>query len=185
MLHAFAETGAALDLYRQALDMACEIGYRRGEAFVLTHMAYALAGERDPSTGARTRLAEAEAAFRRALAIRTEISPDSGLPMDDLAGLSRVALLASDAPAALAYAEEVLAWVDAHGTAGLELPGLAYLICYQALYAAGDGRAEAILQKGRDYVLQSARSADDAQRRMFLEQVPWNRDLLSGVSFPD
>ena len=101
--------------------------------------------------------------------------------MDDLAGLARVALAQGHTGQALAHVEEILAWLAGNSPEGMEFPVLVYLSCYQVLQAAGDAeQAKAILADGYNLLQQRAnRIPDDALRRQFLQNVPFNHELLA------
>jgi hypothetical protein len=123
--------------------------------------------------------AEAASAYRRALALQRELDLLSQAA-ESQAGLARLALAGGDVPGALALAEEILAYLQAGSLDGADAPARVYLTCYQVLRAAGDGRAQATLQAGYDFVQgRAGRIPDPSARRSFLEAVPHNRDLLA------
>ena len=58
-------------------------------------------------------------------------------------------------------------------------PFWTYLTCYQVLVAAGDPRAAEILDRAHTELQKwAARCPDEATRRSFLENVPWNREIV-------
>lgn len=165
--------GAAAQVYYQkALTIQQDIGDRYGEAFTLTHWGYMLVDLGDWET-AQTR-------FNQALALRRELGEEA-LAQDDLVGLAYVALAQNDLTAALAYAEDVLAWIEIRGVEGIEFPVQVYLICYRVLRAAtSPSRAQTVLRQGYSLLQQRAGAIqDDHLRRQFLENVPFNREIIA------
>ena len=82
--------------------------------------------------------------------------------------------------------EEILAWIEEHGSEGIEYPLEVYLICYRILSATAQGdpsaieRAQAVLAKAHEALLdQAAKISDSALRRKFLEDVPVNREITA------
>jgi len=127
-----------------------------------------------------SRLDVARDAFDEALAIRRELGQEV-LCLDDLAGLARVALAQGDTSRALAHIEEIVAWLAGNSPEGMEFPVLVYLSGYQVLQAAADAeRAKAMLEAGYKLLQERAnRIQDQMLRNRFLENVPFNRDLLA------
>ncbi|MBN1660016.1 MAG: tetratricopeptide repeat protein, partial [Anaerolineae bacterium] len=175
--YASDELDEALACTQQALHIQRDVGDRRGEAYTLSHLGLINAELRHPRA--------ARDAFEAALAIRRELGQEA-VPLDDLAGLARLALAAGDVDGALGRAEEILTWLDGHRPDGIEFPALVYLTCYRVLRAAtGDGagrldQACRVLTDG--YNLIQGRAAgiqDEGQRQRFLEQVRHNRELLA------
>ena len=176
--HHLGQNADALASFRQALDLQREIRDSRGQGYTLTHLGYALADRGD--------LSEAKEAFSQALSIRRELDADSGVAMDDLAGLARVALAAGDLAQATTHVEGILAWIEANGADRIEYPVLVYLICYQVLDACARqrpverARARAVLQQGVALLQRRAAAiTDPGLRQQFLENVPFNRELLA------
>ena len=144
----------------------------------MTHLGYTLAERGD--------LPAAKEAFAQALSIRRELDANSGVAMDDLAGLARVALAAGDLSPSTTYVEGILAWIEANGADRIEYPVLVYLICYQVLEAcarqrpAERARAQAVLQQGVALLQRRAAAiTDPGLRQQFLENVPFNRELMA------
>ena len=176
--HHLGRHAEALPFFAQALQIQRAIGYRRGEAFTLTHQGYALLELRS--------LEAAAAAFNQALAIRAGLGGNLGVRMDDLAGLALVAQQQGAGDQALAHVDEVLAWINAHGADSLEYPVLVYLACGRVLEAAATSdaarrpRLHACLREGYALLQQRATSIqDEARRRDFLTNVPFNRALAA------
>jgi len=165
----------ALAYGEMALQIQRQIGDRRSEGYVLNHLG--LIWERLGN------YVEATTTFQKALQRRKELEQNA-LAMDDLAGLARVALAIDEAKSAQAYAEEILAWLAENSPDGIEFPVLVYLSCYRVLEAAStrlkdEQRARDVLEAGYALLQQRAgQIQDEAIRRQFLENVPFNRALL-------
>jgi len=163
---------AALQHYEQALAIQRAIGYRRGQGYTLTHLGYALTR--------RGQHAQAAQVFQEALTIRRELSPGSGAWIDDLAGLALAALAQGEPAEARRLAGECLAWIEAHGLGGMELPAQVYLACFQALQDSDPPRAARALDEGHRHLMQLAGAMDDPQlSRAVLEDVPIHRELIA------
>jgi tetratricopeptide (TPR) repeat protein len=176
--HQLGQHADALESFHQALAIQRDIRDRRGEAYTLTHLGHALCDGED--------LSAANNAFAQALSIRRSLDTDSGATLDDLAGLARVALAAGQLTQATKGVEEILAWIETHGTDGIESAVLVYLVCYRVLQAAAKGRpadvarARDVLQQGVDLLQhRTAAVADPVLRRQMLEAVPCNRELMA------
>lgn len=170
------DPAAAETLFRQALAIQSDIGYRRGLGYVLTYLGHALADRQEYTAAAQ--------AFGQALAVHLELDAESGLVTDVRAGLARVALAQGDPAQAARDAGQALDWLDAHGEIGVEYPAQVYLICYRALTAGTDLaaslRGQTALQRGRAFVqAQAARIHDPNLQRSYLENIPFNRQLLA------
>jgi hypothetical protein len=62
-------------------------------------------------------------------------------------------------------------------------PFYAELTCYRVLKASDDARAASLLQRAAQRLRECAEQiADEAQRRLFLENVEAHRDLLRAAS---
>jgi tetratricopeptide (TPR) repeat protein len=125
------------------------------------------------------RRSEAVAMYREALDIRNELGQPN-LATESLAGLARVALAQDDLVEALGYVETLLAYLEGGTPDGTDEPLRVYLTCYRALEAVHDPRAEPILTAA--YMLMQERAAkipDEPTRRMFLEDVPYHRELVA------
>jgi len=88
-----------------------------------------------------------------------------------------------DLDTAMAHVETILKFLD-----GVEPPNtllgtqelfLIYLTCYEVLLAAGDSRAQAILDEGYSLLQGRASRLDKTWKNSFLENVPANRALLA------
>ncbi|QLQ07402.1 MAG: tetratricopeptide repeat protein [Anaerolineae bacterium] len=123
------EPAAAQDLLTRAQAIHEQIGNRRGLAYTLTHLGYALTAAGD--------LTGAASAFGQALAIRDKLQPHSGPAVDAIAGLAQVAL-ADDRPAE-AYRGVIaaLTWMESHNPNQVEYPVQVCLICVEIAQALG------------------------------------------------
>ncbi len=160
----------ACEFCEQAVLIDRETGNRKGEGYSLTYLGLALEGLGETQGAA--------AAYEAALQLRREIG-QSALMIDDLAGLARTALAQANLPEALARGEETLAWIAAHGVAGIEYPLRVYLAAADVLSATGQAeRAAAALSAANALVQeQAARISDESARRSFLEKVPLHIQL--------
>ena len=64
------------------------------------------------------------------------------------------------------------------GLPGAQRPLRVYLICYQALRAAGDARGDAVIEQAyRSLMDRAARLQEDSARRSFLQNIPVHREI--------
>jgi predicted ATPase len=169
------EPEQALELFKEALGIHRAIDNRRGMGYVLTHLGYALAEARQ--------WAAARRALEKALTLRRETDA-GGLVVDTLAGLARVALGQGEPSRALPPVIEILSWIEANGTGGIEYVVQVYLICYRVLHSQARQRpemeaaAQRVLKTGHDLLMERAgRIQDGALRDQFLRNIPFNREL--------
>jgi tetratricopeptide (TPR) repeat protein len=106
-----------------------------------------------------------------------------------LAGLASTALARGNMTQARSHAAEILAFLDRGGTIpSWGGPFWIRLTCSRTLEAAGDPRAGEFLQQAYDLLMEQAdRIGDEGMRRSFLENVPWNREIVAlaeGVEHP-
>ena len=148
---------------RQALAIAERVGSRPIQAYAWTHLGHILAELGRPDA--------ADAAYHRALQIRR----DGGQPhlaMENLAGLTRLALQRGDLAQARTLVEEILSHLRDGTLEGAEEAQRVYLTCYQVLRALHDPRAGPLLTAAHDLLQQQAAQIGDADlRRSFLERV--------------
>jgi tetratricopeptide (TPR) repeat protein len=175
--YGLGDYAATCEHCEQALAIQREIGDRRNVGYSLTYLGHALTG--------LGKLEAAAAAYAEALHLRRELG-QSSLAIDDLAGLAVVALFQGDLVQALARVEEILAWLDAHGPAGIEYPLQVYLTCYQVLSVNADGNVAAaeqtqtILDRAHAALMKQAAGISDADlRHKFLENVKANREIIA------
>jgi tetratricopeptide (TPR) repeat protein len=167
----------AKKMFQQAVTIQKSINNFRGMSFTLTHLGYSLI-QLDEYQLARDILQEA-------LLICRELRA-SGLAIDTTAGLALVALAMGNQKESQRLADEILSWIDENGTDGIEFPVQVYLICYRILRKISKENkslmkiADSALKAGQTLLQDRAnRIQDETLRRHFLENVPYNRDLLA------
>jgi len=97
------------------------------------------------------------------------------------AGLARLALNEGDLAHAKALAQEVIEYLDDEGSQSLELPILAYLSCVKVFEAVEDSAmAQHVIIRGKSEIQDRLdKISDDEWKRIFLQAVPENRELLA------
>ncbi len=169
---ALGESDAAIEHAEQSLTLARQSQDRSAEAWALTYL-----GHGHFELG---RLELARRAYSEALAIRKELE-QAVLATEPAAGLAQTSCLQGDRPTAEAQVASVLSQLEQDGTLeGTDQPLRVYLNCYLVLDELKDGRAAGILNRARDMLRTRANGiADPAVRRVFLEGVTYNREILS------
>lgn len=174
LVHMLGDEAAAVTHSQVAQSIAHDLGDRITEAYAYTHLADGLVG--------LSRLEEAAAAYKQALAIREELGETSPM-VDAQAGLAQVARLQGDVAGALALVEAMLPVVESGQVSVSEQPLRVYLTCYETLMAVGDGRASAILACAYDLLQkQAAQLADAATRRTFLAGVAVHQAIMTAYT---
>ena len=174
--HCLDDNQVAREHCARALDLMQEIGSRRGEGYSLTYLGHVLEG--------LNKLDAAFLAYDRALRLRRKLG-QHGLAIDDLAGLARIALAQGKYTQALAQVDEILDWIEANGTEGIEYPLQVYLACYRVLRATKEDagleeRADSVLSRAHTMLLEQASGINDETLRLtFLENVKTNREILA------
>jgi tetratricopeptide (TPR) repeat protein len=178
--HELGDNEAARKHCERALSIQREIGNRRGEGYSLTYLGYALADLGELEAAAK--------AYDQAMRLRRELGQHS-LAIDDLAGLASVTLAGGDSGRALEQVEEILAWLEANGSEGIDYLLRVYLTCYHVLQAtqttaedtlAAMERAHSLLSSAHTALMERAVGiSDEALRRKFLENVKTNREILA------
>ncbi len=165
------DAAGAEDSYRRALTIALEIGERWIEGYARTGLGQALTllGQLDEATDH----------LEEAISLRSELG-QADLLMESRAGLASAALAGNDLHGAQVQVEAILAYLDAgRDLAGTETPCLILHTCSRVLRAAGDPRAGLLLDKSYAWLQErAARLPDKEARRLFLQGVPWHRDIL-------
>jgi predicted ATPase len=197
---------AARAYHEQAREIARATGDRQTESLSLTDLAlvahqlgdHALALEhgqraRDlaPSTFVQIRslivlghalaglgcLAEAAARYGEARGLAEHAGLRSKID-EAGAGLARVALECGDLGEALAHVEAIVEHLKDRTFGGADEPLRIFLTCYRVLRAAADPRADGVLSMGFELLhARAAKLADESSRRMFLEYVPYHREI--------
>lgn len=119
--------------------------------------------------------------YRQAVSLwREQGRPD--LALESVAGLARIALARGDLRQAQAYAEEL---INEFEDDTFPNDGMAeeFLTCYRALQANADSRAAHVLSTIYHQLQTTAAKIDDEEmRRIFLENVPTNREVVQEYS---
>jgi class 3 adenylate cyclase/tetratricopeptide (TPR) repeat protein len=172
LLHQMNEQTAALEHSQQALALAQAAGYRALCAEAQTHAGHSLA--------ALGRGAEAAQAYQAAEALYRQVEqPDRAC--EALAGQARLHLAQGALAQALALVEQILPSLGPSLVDNAEEGLRVYLTCCQVLQAAGDPRAQAVLASAQGLLQErAARLSNEAQRRAYLENVPFNREIWPG-----
>lgn len=169
LLHHMDQNEEARASSQQARRIAQDLGDSSLEAEALTNLGHTLLalGERDRSADA----------YGRAVTLRREAGKHH-LAMESLAGLVRIALDKGDLAQALAYTEEILAYLEHSSMDGTEEPLRIYLTCYRALQANQDPRAEEILGQAYSLLRRRADAIDDRElRSSFQENLAYRREI--------
>ncbi len=123
---------------------------------------------------------KAFSAYEETLQIRRSLAQEH-FAMGVLAAMARVALAEGDLKVATSDVAEILSYLDSGGSLdGTWEPLRIYMTCAQVLQAAQDPRASEILEIAYEQLQQQAGKISDRDiRRMFLENVPWHRDIIA------
>jgi tetratricopeptide (TPR) repeat protein len=155
---------------REALKIAREMEGPAEQGYALTFLGQSLFPGR---------LDGAWEAYQEAYRIRQNLQ-QTGLGLDDLAGLAQVELARGKVAHAQVYAQEILDHLLKQLDAGPEETATVYLALYQILAAARDPRAQAVLESGYAWLQErAARIKEEASRLSFLENVPTHRQLAA------
>jgi len=162
----------AIGYAEQALALARHSNDRSAQAWALTYLGHALAG-----LGMQQRSLQA---YQEALAMRSELNQPV-LATEAAAGATRMSWVLGDAVTARQSLEEVLSQLEHDGTLeGTDQPLRVYLTCHLVLSAMKDSRANALLNAAHDMLRTRVNGiADSERRKVFLENVPWNREILA------
>jgi tetratricopeptide (TPR) repeat protein len=159
----------ALPRVQHALALAHETGDRGLRADALRHLGHHLE--------ALARCEEAGAAYEQSLVLRRQMGIVNAA-LEPQAGLARVHLATGDLARALELVEGILDHLENGTLEGTEQPLLVYLTCYRVLQAAGDTRAQAVLEEGYRLLQEIAGKLTDPElRQSFLENVPAHCEL--------
>lgn len=172
--HHLGDQHRAQQYSRQALAISQQSNNQHWQSYawtVIGHAALALA-----------ELAEAEAAYRTAVALARRVALPF-MTIEPLAGLVRVALAQPTGCQELAQIlDEVYTFLTQTAGEGLEEPLRVYLTCYQGLQALGDRRADTLLATACELLQKRADQIDDqALRSSFLANVAAHRQLRSAA----
>ena len=161
---------AARQHYEQFQLISQEIGYRTGESWACTNLGYLDLTLNDPKA--------AQKFFEQALEITTGLD----LPhytVENLAGLARASQLQANLGEVRKHVDAILPILESNPMLdGAEHPQRALLDCARVLLALNDARGREIVVQAHAHLQEKAASMDESTRRMFLEGVPGNRELL-------
>jgi class 3 adenylate cyclase/tetratricopeptide (TPR) repeat protein len=124
------------------------------------------------------RPAEAIPALRRALALREEFK-QVHLAAESRMLLAEALAMTGSLDKALAATDEVLAFLETESFESAEDTLRGLLAAHRVLSAAGDERAGTVLARAYDMVMAAAAQLDEPFRRGYLENVPWNREIVA------
>lgn len=169
---ALGEAESAIGYAKQGLALARRSSDRSAEAWGLTYL-----GHGHFELGM---LEAAQEAYAEALGIRRELD-QSVLATEPAAGLARTCWLQGEHEEAETHVGAVLGQLEQDGTLeGTDQPLRVYLNCYLVLEAMKDPRAAGILNRAHDMLRTRANGiADPAVRKVFLEDITYNREILA------
>ena len=169
-----SDSEAARESSQQALLLAQKIGCRPIQGQALTRLGRAFEG--------LSRLAKAAENYRQALDIRRELG-ERNRAMEPLSGLARILLAQGDLAQAQAHVQVILSHLETGSLDGTDEPFQVYLTCYHVLRAAGDARAEVILDTAHRLLQErAAKISDEKLRRSFLENVAAHREIVEAMT---
>jgi adenylate cyclase len=172
LAHMIGDNAYAEAVSQQVIKSARATGQLDLEAFALVTLGHSLFGLEHPGA--------ANDAYQAALDIWRRIDRPNRAT-EALAGLARVALAQGDLASALVRIEAIVSHLDNGGTLDNADEALRVLLtCYQVLAAAHDPRATAVLETAHATLqARMAKLPDEATRRMFLQNVPWHREIVA------
>lgn len=164
------ETDAAVARYDEALSGALDTGDRPLMGYILNGKGRAL------MDGGR--LDEAIEVLRHALELRLELG-QIHLATETRAYLSEALAINGDLAAALVEGESALSFMEDGQLEDAEDESRVFLSLYRLLRAAGDERAGALLERAYTRLQAAAAVLDAPSRQAYLDNVPWNRAILT------
>lgn len=161
----------AKEQFELARAIANETNHQGHKAYVTTHLGLLLANLEE--------IEEARLLLYDALAYRNDIH-DEQSAIDTRAALAWLDMAEGDADFALERVQEIVAWLDEHGWAGIELPLQVYWQCYTILKLNGEAMAANDLLRTAYELLQTRaqRIRDESLRTRYLNDVPHHRQLM-------
>jgi len=157
--------------FEQAMSNLGQDAPPNREADCWAGLGYAHMAARRPDMAAK--------AFENALVLRRRLNLPSQAFQAQI-GLARALLDQGELTEAQAHTGDVMTFLEAEGdlTKGQGW-GLAYLECVEILRVFDPAHSQQILQSARKILLaRLATIPDEAQRKSFLEHIPWNRALM-------
>lgn len=167
--HLIGEQTAGLEACRAALLLTEQIRDPVIAAYSYTHTGHILFALGDPAGAAN--------AYTHALELRRVVGQQH-LTVEPLAGLARVALSQEDAQQALILAEQILQLIELYTLQGAEEPFRIYLACYKALVAAGDARADDVLNNAYQALQKHITQLPNERIAHMFERVSAHRALV-------
>jgi tetratricopeptide (TPR) repeat protein len=121
---------------------------------------------------------EAENYLVEALQVDRELQQQAAV-IQEKALLSALALAQQDLILADDYAQEILSYLELHGTHGMEHPAMVYLSCYYVLHANQQvEQAKAVLQQAWQLISQKSTKIDDPiLQQSYCNQVPEHKTI--------
>ena len=165
-----ADYATAQNYAEQGLGISRKCNDRSTEAWAFTYLGHAYLGKPD--------FENARQAYREAIEIRHDLDQPI-LGMEALAMLAQVEFESGKQADAMAHAEKIMAYLETGGTLdGTEEPIRIYLTVYLILNKNRDPRSIRILENAHSLLQeQVARLKDETYKRMYVENVPWRRDV--------
>lgn len=162
----------------EALAIQESIGDERFKGYTFTYLGHAHGALGDWEASRRH--------HQQALDARRALGEESRA-IDNLAGLALAEMALGRLEEARTRARQTLAWIQEHGLGGAEFPAQIYLRCYQVLAtgAAPDmapdmADARRALEAGQALVRARAAAITDPRlRRLYLTNVPFNREIMA------
>ena len=169
---AIGEFSPAIDFAQQGFSLAHQSNDRNLQAWALTYLGHGFfeSDMREPALNA----------YRDALQVRRELDQPA-LATEPAAGLARLSMLQGDRSTAEQHVNTILAQLEQDGTLeGTDQPLRVYLNCYLVLSGLDDPRAKGILNTAHDMLKTRANGiSDPSARQVFLENITYNREILS------
>ncbi|MEM7119326.1 MAG: tetratricopeptide repeat protein [Chloroflexota bacterium] len=160
----------AKEQFELARTIADETNHQGHKAYVTTHLGLLLANLEE--------IEEARLLLYDALAYRDDIH-DEQSAIDTRAALAWLDMAEGDADFALERVQEIVAWLDEHGWAGVELPLQVYWQCYTILKLNGETAANDLLRTAYELLQARAqRIKNESLRTRYLNDVPHHRQLM-------
>ncbi|MBN1484574.1 MAG: tetratricopeptide repeat protein [Chloroflexia bacterium] len=160
----------ARELAESGLELSVQAGEHGSRAYALTSLAQILARQGQLQQSVRT--------YRRAIRVRLEVDQPH-LAVEPQAGLAEALEAQGERAAALEQVGQILHFLQENELTGAQEPLQIYLSCYRVLAAAGDPRAEPLLEEA--YLLlqeHAGRIPAGPDRESFLQNVAANREII-------
>jgi hypothetical protein len=115
-----------------------------------------------------------------AITIRRDLKQDATC-VDNLASLAAIATSQHKSAIALQYVDDILTWIEANGTDGIEYLWKTYVVCINVLEMAGAyERSTKLLDQAYHALIQQSRKISDVGiRQEFLHQVAAQREIIT------